>query len=229
MSSNVEDLLYGYLPEGADVMNSVLQQFWVGKEEHSTFRFCGKEFQQDEDFGIHVTTKDNIERVRLITYDAKQCLTRKAAANDENQLRYVTQSLAWITRQTQPDLSYRISKIQSTFENACVRDLRECNRIVEYLLSTSTRDIYFSPVFFWDDVVVVTISDASFCQEQERVDGIARNFQSQQACITALATGNALNAERMLIHLLSWNSTRIRRVCRSTLMAEAYALSNAVC
>ena len=31
MSSNVDDLLYGYLPEGAEVMNSALQQFLVGK------------------------------------------------------------------------------------------------------------------------------------------------------------------------------------------------------
>ena len=42
-------------------MNSVLQQFLVGKEEHGTFRFCGKEFRHDEDFGIHVTANDNIE------------------------------------------------------------------------------------------------------------------------------------------------------------------------
>ena len=55
MSSNVDDLQYGYLPEGAEVTNAVLQQFLVGKEEHCTFRFCGKEFRQDEDFDIHVT------------------------------------------------------------------------------------------------------------------------------------------------------------------------------
>ena len=73
-----------------------------------------------------------------------------------------------------------------------------------------------------------TISDASFCQEQEQLDGVTQNFKSQQACVTALAPGNALNAEKMLIHPLSWSSTRIRRVCRVTLMAEAYALSNAV-
>ena len=75
MSSNVDDLLYGSLPERAEAMNSVLQQFLVGKEEHGTFRFCGKEFQQDEDFGIHITAKDNTERVQPITCDAKQGLT----------------------------------------------------------------------------------------------------------------------------------------------------------
>ena len=88
MSSNVDDLLYGYLSEGAEAMNSVLQQLLVGKEEHGTFK---------------------LDEIRP--------------------LRSVTQSLAWIVRQTRPGLSYRISKIQSTFENAYFRDLRECNRI----------------------------------------------------------------------------------------------------
>ena len=81
MSSTVDDLLYGYLPEGAKTMNSVLQPFLVGKEEHNSFKFCRKEFRQDEDFGIHVTAKDNTERVPPITYDAKHGLTRKATAN----------------------------------------------------------------------------------------------------------------------------------------------------
>ena len=144
MSSNVDDLLYGYLPEGAEVVNSVLQQFLVDKENHGTFRFCGKEFRQDEDFGIHVTAKNNTERVQSNTYDTKHGLTRKAAADEIHQLRSVTQSLAWIARQTRPDLSFRISKIQSTVENACVRDLRECNKNAEYATSTSTRGFYFS-------------------------------------------------------------------------------------
>ena len=76
MSSNVDDLLYGYLPEGAEAMNSVLQQILVGKEEHGTFRFCGKEFRQDEDFGIHVTAKDSTERVQPITHDVKRFDTK---------------------------------------------------------------------------------------------------------------------------------------------------------
>ena len=95
-----------------------------------------------------------------------------ATENEVLQLRSVTQSLAWIARQTRPGVSYRISEIQSTFENAYVRDLRECNRIVEYATPTSTRGIYFSPAFSSGDAVVATISDASFCQEEEQLDGI---------------------------------------------------------
>ena len=89
MSSNVDDF-----SEGADAMNSVLQQLLVGKEEHCSFRFCGKEFRQDEDFGVHVTAKDNTERVQPLTYGAKHGLTRKTTADEIHQLRLVTQSLA---------------------------------------------------------------------------------------------------------------------------------------
>ena len=92
MSSNVDDLLYGCLPDGAAAVNSVLQQFLVSKEEHGTFRFCGKEFRKDADFGIHVTTEDNTERVQPNTYDVKHGLTRKAAADEIHQVRSVTQS-----------------------------------------------------------------------------------------------------------------------------------------
>ena len=140
-------------------------------------------------------------------------LTRKATANGIHQLRSVTQSLAWIARQTRPGLSYRMSKIQSTFENACVKDLRECNRIVDYAISTSTRGIYFLQIFLG----MTQLSQRSVNHQK---------FKSQQACITALAPGNALNAQKMLIHPLSRGSTRISRVCRSTLMA-ACALCNA--
>ena len=42
----------------------------------------------------------------------------------------------------------------------------------------------------------MTISDASCCQEQDQLDGNTRNVKSQQACITALAPGNTVNAEK---------------------------------
>ena len=88
MSSNVDDLLCGYLPEGVEAMISVSQQFLVGKEDHGTFSFRGKEFRKDEDIGIHVTAKDNTERVQPITDDAKHGLTRKATADETHQIRH---------------------------------------------------------------------------------------------------------------------------------------------
>ena len=125
------------------------------KCEHKSFRFCGKEFEQDEDFGTRVTAKENTERAQPVACDAKHGLTRKATASEVHQLRSVTQSLAWIARQTRPDFSYRISKIQSTFENVCVKDVRERNRIIEYAMSRSTRCRHYtlSRAHFAEDVL----------------------------------------------------------------------------
>ena len=143
MSSNVDDLPYGHLREEAEAMTSVLQQFFVGKEEHSTLRSCWKEFRQDEDFGIHVTAKDNTERVQPITHDAKHGSTRKATASKVHQLRSShslllgSQEKHVLTVQN----TFRRFK-ESTLENACVRDLRECKRVVDHAASISTRGIF---------------------------------------------------------------------------------------
>ena len=124
---------------------------------------------------------------------------------------------------TRPDLSYRISKIQGMFENACVRDLRECKKKMEYATFTSTRGIHFSKVFFLGMMRLLqrSVTPVSVKIRNKLTESL-RTSKSQQACITALASGNVLSAEKMLIHPLSWSSTRIRRACRSTLTAEAY-------
>ena len=109
-------------------MNSVLQQFLVSKEEHGTFRFCGQGFRQDEDVGFHDTAKENTERVQPITYDAKHGLTRKATADEVHQLSSVTQSLAWIARQTRLDLhtafrSYK-ARLKMLMSETCVSAIK---------------------------------------------------------------------------------------------------------
>ena len=43
MSSNVDDLLYGSLPDAEQEMIDVLAEFSVKQKLESEFRFCGKE------------------------------------------------------------------------------------------------------------------------------------------------------------------------------------------
>ena len=56
----------------------------------------------------------------------------------------------------------------------------------------------------------------------------SRTPESQQASIKAPAPGDALNGVRMLVRPLSWSFTGTRRICRCSLMFEAYILSNIV-
>ena len=110
--------IYGTMGARAEASNSGLQKKKLDKEEHKA--------------------KDNTERVQPITHDARHGLTRDATASKVHQSRFVTQSFAWMARQTSPNFSDHFSKIQSTVENA---------RIAWYATSISTRGIHFCPHF----------------------------------------------------------------------------------
>ena len=75
MSSNIDDLLYGYFFEGAELSKPVPQQFVVGRKDCGTFRFFGKEFRQEENFGIYVSAKNNTKCVH------PRCQTRQTNTN----------------------------------------------------------------------------------------------------------------------------------------------------
>ena len=103
--------------------------------------------------------------------------------------------------------------------------MRECNKVLEYALNTSDEGIYFaSSGITWDDAVICTITDASFCNEAVDVHGATERGRSQQGYVVCLAPGGTVVEKEVVIHPISWSSTTIKRVCRSTLMAETFAM-----
>ena len=108
-------------------------------------------------------------------------------------------------------------------------DLRECNHMLEFAKATSDTGIFFSSSGVnWDDAVICTITDASFCKETKFENGETKDHFSQQGYIVTLASPTCLNEEVTHVHPIRWSSTRIKRVCRSTLMAETYSMSTGV-
>ncbi len=89
MSSNVDDLLYGSLPEHENAMNKILDTFSVRERNIAPFRFCGKEVQQSEDYSITVTAKDNTEKIRPIDIGEKRKGSDKCNASETTCLRSV--------------------------------------------------------------------------------------------------------------------------------------------
>ena len=99
MSSNVDDLLYGSLPEAENMMKDILETFAVQEHNEGEFRFCGKEVKPNDDFSITVTAKDNTEKIRPIDINPKRKLIDKCNQEETTCLRSVVAALAWIARQ----------------------------------------------------------------------------------------------------------------------------------
>ena len=109
-------MLCRYLPQGAEATNEILKHVFFCREDRETFRLCGKESRQEDDFVTHVSSNNITESVQPIEYDAKQSVTRKSTDADVHQLPPETPSIAWIARQTRPDFAHRISKnVQHVF------------------------------------------------------------------------------------------------------------------
>ena len=231
MSSNVDDLLFGSKPEHEHVMDKILDKFSVRERNLPPFRFCGKEVEQHEDFSITVTAKDNTEKIRPIDIGEKRRGVDKCNQTETTCLRSVVASMAWVARQVRPRLSYRVSKLQSVCSKGTVKDMRECNKVLEYAQSTSDEGIHFASVGLnWDDAVVCSVGDASFANETVTVNdqGDQEDDRSQQGYIICLAPAGIVNLTEAIVHPISWSSTHIHRVCRSTLMAETFAMTKAV-
>ena len=208
MSSNVDDLLYGSLPDEEHHMQKILDTFNVREQNEGKFRFCGKEITQNGDFSIDVNARDNTEKIRPIDIKAGRKLTDRCTPDESTALRSVTASLAWIARQVRPDLSYRVSKLQTAAGKGFVKDLKECNKVLDYALSTSDQGLHFTADGIdWDNIVVCTITDASFCNETIYEDGQKLDGRSQQGFVLCIAPAGIANMTEAPIHPIAWSST----------------------
>lgn len=197
MSSNVDDLLYGSLPGFEQPMEDILDTFAVRELNVAPFRLCGKQVVQHEDYSIIATSKDNTEKIRPIDIGEKLRATDKCDAAETTWLRSVVASLAWVARQVRPVLSYRVAELQSVAGHAFVKDMRECNKVLDYARGTSTEGIHLlSSGISWDDAVVRSIADALFCSETIIIDGVPDPGRSQQGYIICLAPAGVVNLQK---------------------------------
>ena len=103
--------------------------------------------------------------------------------------------------------------------------LKECNKVVDLAKATMNEvKLHFTPgILDWQDCGVLTVSDASFSNEP--------GYKSQQGRSHFLTSAKDLKDEAVTAYRvlpIAFSSTTMKRVCRSTLQAEAYALQSGI-
>ena len=227
LCTHVDDIIWANDPDCDWMIDKILSVFDVGKVEERNFRYCGCEISQSEDFTINVTCIDNTEKIEPIKYAPGRKLTEPCSDQEKSQLLSVVGSLAWIARMCRPDLSYRVSRLQSRSKKALVRELKEANIVLDYALQDSKTGLRFTPQLDWDNAVLTTVSDASFAQEQDIVGDETVHDRSQKGFLQVLANSSVIDGDGGVFSPLAFGSTVIKRVCRATLQAETYGLSGA--
>jgi hypothetical protein len=232
IGTHVDDLLWACKPEAQHIIDEVLASFKFGKIDKSNFRYCGKQVTQDEDFTIHINCKDTILKTGRIRIANGRRMQDEVTPDERTQLKSVAGSLSWVARQCRPDISYRVSKMQSTAGPKCrVADLKEANKVLEYAIQTAEKGLTFrSGVLDWNTMISGVVCDASHANEEEVIDAIGNTepHRSQGARLQILATPNLGDGDECHFHLIGHGSTIVKRVCRSTVQAEAYSLQAGV-
>ena len=137
-------------------MDKLLSKYEVGTREEGNLRFCGKRFICKDD-AITIDVADNTRKVTKIT---------KQAMHEISTLRSVIGSLSWIARQGRPDLSYRVSRLETMVKGAIIATLKEANKVVDLAIGGLDLCIrYPTGMCDFNDLGVLTVTDASFAGE----------------------------------------------------------------
>ena len=109
------------------------------------------------------------------------------------------------------------------------KDLEYANQAVEEAEEHSNHGINFkSDAIDWKTCIIIRISDASWSTEEEMSKKEIKKYKIQRVRMTILANPDFLEKEESAFHVLSRQSTIIRRICRNTLQAEPYGVNFAI-
>ena len=193
------------------------------------FIFRGREIKQHADGHIDVSMRNyaiNTKRIHIAA--ARKAQTQSSLTVEEKMLyESAAGELGWLTRQLRCDLAYEHGVAQRSKRSACVGDLI---RLRQYL-SQARRNADFR-MRYWSDVnlsdaIVLLLADSGHANGTPEKDDILR-YRSVGGYFVLVCNKEVLEDQPARANVLCFHSSQTKRVCRSTLAAEASHLAEAV-
>ena len=106
----------------------------------------------------------------------------------------------------------------------------EASKALALAVAESERGLFFRKgAVNWESSTLITITGASWAGEKlYNCDGQVFPRRSQRGKFTLLADKSIWDGDKANAYVLSWKSTMIKRVCRSTMAAETQSLLGGV-
>lgn len=215
--THVDDL---YVTGTGDKFHAIMKRLETEiflKKKEGKFRFCGKEIEKDEKGSVHLHQADAIESLEYIVLEKyrRTSPNSKLSEEEKSQFRALIGSLGWIARQSRPDVLVNVSMASQKMGSPTIRDILDLNKVVKVLKeSVDFRWSFHNPEDYQlKDAIVFCMADSSFANGD--------NHKSQCGYLVGISWPNITSGGDTPILLLEAYSGSIKRVCRSTLAAEA--------
>ena len=186
--------------------------------------YAGRRIKQLPDFSFTYSMDDYVAN-RLHAIKVHRKVLKKDAANiklneDEiSQLRGTIAAINWSAREGRPDGSASASILSGCFPEPTMKNLFECNQVVELLKSRKVTIIRIFSIAE-DQIRHLLIADSSF-------DPTGKT-KPQHGWIQGITTPQLNRGEKAPVSLIAWRSKKLRHKAGSTTLCESISLSTAL-
>ena len=132
ISVATDDMLHGGGEVHQAKMQMLTERYKLGKFQYGSGRFTGKQFTPQEDGSIMVDQNHYVaEKVHKIPLTKARKTQRYSYCTEPEiaLLRSLVGALAWLAKETRPDLCGRVSLLQQQFPKPRVRDMISANQL----------------------------------------------------------------------------------------------------
>ena len=216
---HVDDGIGGGSPVFEEAIKQLEKTFPFGSHKVSAFTFTGIELNQHHDFSITMNQSAYVRKINPITIETnrKSQLENPVTEPERLALRGLVGSVQYAAINTRPDLSSKLSFLQSTINHAKIENLMEANRLLHEAKKHHEVTITIKPIPY-PDFRFLAFSDASFSSATK---------PDSHAGSIIVGTHRDINQNcQCPISPLTWGCRKIQKVVTSTLSAETMALSS---
>ena len=143
----------------------------------------------------------------------------EATASEVQDLRGLCGSLQYAAVHSRPDIAAKVAFIQKSITKATVETLLEANRVLIEAQKTAETALFIRPLSL-QTMTFASFGDASFAS--------ASQLRAQQGVFIMACSPELAENKPSTFSPIAWSSKQIGRVVRSTLSAEAYAMSSSL-
>ena len=221
VTAHVDDFMFGGSgqdQEWLDKMTQIRQRFGWGSWEEDKFTQCGVLIETIPE-GFRLSQPHYLEDLKEIGISTSRRKERNAPTTDheKGQLRALLGGLSWYAQQTGPHVSAEVSLLLSEVNHSTVETMSKANLLLQHAKARKEHAILIHRCNMEDLQFYAWVDAAS----QNRVDGGSTQGILVGAASKALLAGDVCN-----VSVISWQSSKIDRTCRSPGAAEAQAAVN---
>ena len=144
-----DDLLHGGDEEHLQNMEKIKAKYKLGKFQFDQGRFTGKNFETQEDGSVTVHqehyTKEKLFEIEFTKARKRQRFSFCTDA-EISLLRTSVGALAWLAKESRPDIAGRVALLQQVFPRPRVKDMLEANSIVQEARKEARSGIRLMPI-----------------------------------------------------------------------------------